>query len=46
MTKAILKTQTQGFFKGREMAGINLVQFKKKNQENNPTTKKEHYMLT
>ena len=30
MTKAILKTQKQGFLKGREMAGINLVQFKKK----------------
>lgn len=40
MTKAILKTQKQGFLKGREMAGINLVQFKKKNHQNNPTSKK------
>ena len=38
MTKAILKTQKQGFLKGREMAGINLVQ--KKNHQNNPTSKK------
>ena len=29
MTKGILRTQKQSFLKGMEMAGINLVQFKK-----------------